>query len=134
MIQEFSHDPYSDERKNSAKDRNKVILDPSSQFLFWPLACGWALKSAQKYGKKGSGKRISKKVWNLLQEYFLEGNVNKSERHTAESMLARLKKNVEDSVIEEEEVPKLETIRNWISRYTSQHRQESAIVAQASKI
>ncbi|EXX62066.1 hypothetical protein RirG_165260 [Rhizophagus irregularis DAOM 197198w] len=129
-----SHDPYSDERKNSAKDRNKVILDPSSQFLFWPLACGWALKSAQKYGKKGSGKRISKKVWNLLQEYFLEGNVNKSERHTAESMLAQLKKNVEDGVIEEEEVPKLETIRNWISRYTSQHRQESAIVAQASKI
>ncbi|POG58624.1 hypothetical protein GLOIN_2v1790148 [Rhizophagus irregularis DAOM 181602=DAOM 197198] len=122
------------ERKNSAKDRNKVILDPSLQFLFWPLACGWALKSAQKYGKKGSGKRISKKVWNLLQEYFLEGNVNKSERHTAESMLARLKKNVEDGVIEEEEVPKLETIRNWISRYTSQHRQESAIVAQASKI
>ena len=94
----------------------------------------WALKSAQKYGKKGSGKRISKKVWNLLQEYFLEGNVNKSERHTAESMLAQLKKNVEDGVIEEEEVPKLETIRNWISRYTSQHRQESAIVAQASKI
>ncbi|UZO01314.1 uncharacterized protein OCT59_012415 [Rhizophagus irregularis] len=130
----FTHDPYSDERKNSAKDRNKVILDPSLQFLFWPLACGWALKSAQKYGKKGSGKRISKKVWNLLQEYFLEGNVNKSERHTAESMLARLKKNVEDGVIEEEEVPKLETIRNWISRYTSQHRQESAIVAQASKI
>ncbi|PKB96574.1 hypothetical protein RhiirA5_434607 [Rhizophagus irregularis] len=102
--------------------------------LFWPLTCGWALKSAQKYGKKGSGKRISKKVWNLLQEYFLEGNVNKSERHTAESMLARLKKNVEDGVIEEEEVPKLETIRNWISRYTSQHHQELAIVAQASKI
>ncbi|RGB21662.1 hypothetical protein C1646_822859 [Rhizophagus diaphanus] len=46
------------------------------------------------------------------------GNVNKSERHTAESMLAQLKKNVEDGVIEEE-VPKLETIRNWISRYTS---------------
>ncbi|RHZ75713.1 hypothetical protein Glove_212g155 [Diversispora epigaea] len=45
------------------------------------------------------GKRISKKVWNLLQEYFLK-----------------------------EEIPKLETIRNWISRYASQHRQEAAIV------
>ncbi|CAB4375974.1 unnamed protein product [Rhizophagus irregularis] len=30
-----SHDPCSDKGKNSAKDRNKVILDPSSQFLFW---------------------------------------------------------------------------------------------------
>ena len=92
------------------------------------------LKSAQKYGKKGGGKRISKKVWNLLQGYFLEGNVNKSERHNAESMLTQLKQNVENGVIEEEEVPKLETIRNWISRYTSQHRQEAAIVAQTSKI
>jgi hypothetical protein len=102
--------------------------------LFWPLASGWALKSAQKFGRKGGGKRISKKVWNLLQGYFLEGNVNKSERHTAESMLAQLKKNVEDGVIEEEEVPKLETIRNWISRYTSQHRQEAAIVVQSSRM
>lgn len=88
----------------------------------------------QKFGKKGSGKRISKKVWNLLQGYFLEGNVNKSERHTAESMLVQLRQNVEDGVIEEEEVPKLETIRNWISRYTNQHRQESARVAQTSQI
>ena len=92
------------------------------------------MKSAQKYGKKGGGKRISKKVWNLLQGYFLEGNINKSERHTAESMLTQLKQNVENGVIEEEEIPKLETIRNWISRYTSQHRQEAAIVAQTSKI
>ena len=100
----------------------------------WPLSCGWALKSAQKYEKKRGGKRIFKKVWNFLQGYFLEGNVNKSERHTAESMLTQLKQNVENGVIEEEEVLKLETIRNWISRYTSQHHQEAAIVAQTSKI
>ena len=65
--------------------------------------------------KRGISK---KKVWNLLQGYFLEGNVNKSERHTAESMHVQLKQNVEDGAIEEE-IPKLETIRNWISRYTS---------------
>jgi hypothetical protein len=92
------------------------------------------LKSAQKFGKRGGGKRISKRVWNLLQEYFLEGNVNKSQRHTAESMLAQLKQNVKDGVIEEEEVPKLDTIKNWISRYTNQHRQEAAKVAQTSKL
>ena len=111
-----------------------TYLDYSAEFLLWLLACGWALKSAQKYGKKGGGKRISKKVWNLLQEYFLEGNVNKSERHTAQSMLAQLKQNVERGVIEEDEVPKLETISNWISRYASQHRQEAAeAVARAQK-
>ena len=83
--------------------------------------------------KKGS-KRISKKVWNLLQGYFLEGNINKSERHIAESILTQLKQNVKNGVIEKEEIPKLETIRNWIFRYTSQHCQEAAIVAQTFKI
>ncbi|RHZ61419.1 hypothetical protein Glove_347g11 [Diversispora epigaea] len=72
--------------KNFSKNKNKSIIDPSSQFSLWSLICGWALKSMQKYGKKGGGKHISKKVWNLLQEYFLEGNIDKSERHTAESM------------------------------------------------
>ncbi|GES73513.1 hypothetical protein GLOIN_2v1880126 [Rhizophagus clarus] len=128
-----SYDLYSDKGKNLIRDGNKVTLNPSSQFLFWPLACRWVLKSAQKFGRKGGGKHISKKVWNLLQKYFLEGNVNKSERHTAESMLTQLKKNVEDGVIEEEKVPKLETIRNWISRYASQHCQEAAIVVQVSR-
>ena len=37
-------------------------------------------------------------------------------------------------MIEEDEVPKLETISNWISRYASQHRQEAAkAVAWAQK-
>ncbi|RHZ83394.1 hypothetical protein Glove_95g8 [Diversispora epigaea] len=56
----------------------------------------------QKYGKKGGGKRISKKVWNLLQEYFLE----------AESMFFQLKQCAENGIIDKEEIPKLETIRN----------------------
>ncbi|CAG8655955.1 36576_t:CDS:2 [Gigaspora margarita] len=42
-----------------------------------------ALKSKQKYGKKGTGKHISKKVWKLLECYFLEGDVDKSKRFTA---------------------------------------------------
>lgn len=49
-------------------------------------------------------------------------------------MLTQLRQNAENGVIEEEEIPKLETIRNWISRYTSQHRQEAAIVSQTSKL
>ncbi|CAG8843347.1 3487_t:CDS:1, partial [Gigaspora margarita] len=47
--------------------------------------------------------------------YFLEGNVNKNERHTAKSMLTQLKQCVENGVIEKDEVPKLETIQNWIA-------------------
>ncbi|CAG8849051.1 39969_t:CDS:2, partial [Gigaspora margarita] len=113
---------------------SKPILNSSFQFFLWPLASGWALKSSQKYGKKGCGKRISKKVWNLLEGYFLEGNVNKSERHTAKSMLTQLRQCVENGIVEKNEVPKLETIQNWISHYASQHRQDTAeIIARARK-
>ncbi|RIB27923.1 hypothetical protein C2G38_2137580 [Gigaspora rosea] len=115
-----------------AKETLEKTLVYSSRFFLWPLASGWALKSSQKYGKKGCGKRISKKVWNLLEVYFLEGNVNKSERHTAESMLTQLRQCIENGEIEKNEVLKLETIQNWISRYASQHRQEAAeIIARA---
>jgi hypothetical protein len=37
-----------------------AIADPTPTYIFWDP--GWALKSAQKYGKKGGGKHISKKV------------------------------------------------------------------------
>ncbi|GES80407.1 hypothetical protein GLOIN_2v1790148 [Rhizophagus clarus] len=60
-----------------------------------------------------------------------EDNINKSERHTAESMLIQLKKNAKDRMIEEKEVLKLKIIRNWVSHYASQYCQEAAIVVQA---
>ncbi|CAG8853675.1 7714_t:CDS:1, partial [Gigaspora margarita] len=50
-----------------------------------------ALKSRQKYGKKGTRKHISKKVWNLLEGYFLKEDIDKSKRFTATSMLECLK-------------------------------------------
>ncbi|CAG8726937.1 6965_t:CDS:1, partial [Racocetra fulgida] len=80
----------------------------------------------QKYGKKGTGKRISKKVWKLLEEYFLEGDVDKSKRFTATSMLECLKRKVEEGELGDDEIPKLQTIQGWIARYSAQHRQKMA--------
>ena len=98
----------------------------SNSFHEFPLESGWALKSKQKYGKKGGGKRISKRVWKLLEEYFLEGDVDKSKRLTATTMLESLRKKVEEGELDEEEIPKLQTIQGWISRYSAQHRQKMA--------
>ncbi|CAG8722290.1 2157_t:CDS:1, partial [Cetraspora pellucida] len=42
-----------------------------SNIINFPLPSGWALKEKQKYGKKGAGKRITKKVRTILEEYFL---------------------------------------------------------------
>ncbi|CAG8757932.1 15530_t:CDS:1, partial [Rhizophagus irregularis] len=56
----------------------------------------WIGVKKQKYGKKGGGKRISKRVWKLLEEYFLEGDVDKSKRFTATTMLENLRNKVEE--------------------------------------
>src|SRR5436305_13287744 len=67
-----------------------VELENSNQLpvhmLDFTLSSGWALKEKQKFGKKGGGKRISKNVISYLEAYFLAGDVNKSEKYTAQEM------------------------------------------------
>ncbi|PKY46438.1 hypothetical protein RhiirA4_420645 [Rhizophagus irregularis] len=111
---EMIQDDISENQENQ-----NIIWNSTYEF---PLESGWALKSKQKYGKKGGGKRISKRVWKLLEEYFLEGDVDKSKRFTATTMLENLRNKVEERELDEEEIPKLQTIQGWISRYSAQHR------------
>ncbi|CAG8809850.1 10783_t:CDS:2, partial [Gigaspora margarita] len=92
----------------------------------FPLNLGWALKINQKFGKKGVGKRISPKIRLLLEGYFLAGNINKSDRYTAEDMHNELVQRAKDGEIKIKEVPKVTTIQNWISCYTQEHRQKAA--------
>ncbi|RHZ48651.1 hypothetical protein Glove_543g11 [Diversispora epigaea] len=47
----------------------------------FPLSSGWATKEVQKYGKKGGGKRIKKRISTILEQYFLAGNVDKTIDH-----------------------------------------------------
>ena len=83
--------------------------------LDFALSSGWVLKENQKFGKKGGGKRISKNVISYLEAYFLAGDINKSEKYTAQEMHNELKGLVEEGVLEEEEIPKVSTISNWIA-------------------
>ncbi|POG72525.1 hypothetical protein GLOIN_2v1875076 [Rhizophagus irregularis DAOM 181602=DAOM 197198] len=118
---EMIQDDISENQENQ-----NIIWNSTYEF---PLESGWALKSKQKYGKKGGGKRISKRVWKLLEEYFLEGDVDKSKRFTATIMLENLRNKVEERELDEEEIPKLQTIQGWISRYSAQHRQKMAEIS-----
>ena len=90
------------------------------------LSSGWALKERQRFGKKGGGKRISKHVITYLEAYFLAGDINKSEKYTAQEMYNELKELAEEGILEEEEIPKVSTISNWITRYAQAHRKEKA--------
>ncbi|RIB03488.1 hypothetical protein C2G38_2224882 [Gigaspora rosea] len=71
---------------------------------FFHLESGWALKSKQKS----------------------EGDVDKSKRFTAASMLECLKSKVEEGELDKDEIPKLQTIQGWIARYSAQHHQKIA--------
>jgi hypothetical protein len=92
----------------------------------FPLPPGWALKENQKYGKKGSGKRIAKQIVEILQSLFLAGNANKSERSSAKDMLNILIEMADRGEIDHEKIPKEVTIQNWISRYAAALRKASA--------
>ena len=88
----------------------------------FPLNSGWALKANQKFGKRGIGKRISLEIRVLLEGYFLAGNVNKSDRYTAQDMYDELVQYAQEGEIKMEEIPKVATIQNWISRYIREHK------------
>ncbi|RHZ55139.1 hypothetical protein Glove_420g6 [Diversispora epigaea] len=92
----------------------------------FPLQLGWALKQNQKFGKKGAGKRMSIRIRTLLEGFFLAGNVNKSNHYTANDMYKELIKCAQEGEVDNEEVPKVGTIQNWINKMTRVHREEAA--------
>jgi hypothetical protein len=92
----------------------------------FPLTIGWALKEVQKYGKKGGGKHMKKRIILILEQCFLAGNIDKSCRMNAQEMLNMLKLKVEEGELENSDLPKLPTIQGWITRYTAQLRERNA--------
>lgn len=109
-----------------ASNTNTASDEISAYTLDFALPSGWALKERQKFGKKGGGKRISKNVIPYLEAYFLAGDVDKSEKYTAQEMYNELKELVKEGILEEEEIPKVSTIGNWITRYAQAHRKIQA--------
>ncbi|PKK56838.1 hypothetical protein RhiirC2_799202 [Rhizophagus irregularis] len=92
----------------------------------YPLQIGWALKENQKFGKKGAGKRMTNQVRALLEGYFMAGNADKSNRYTAQNMQRELEKCAQEGEIDKDDVSKVITIQNWISKTTREHREEAA--------
>ena len=87
---------------------------------------GWALKENQKFGNKGGGTKFSKKTVTILQGFFHAGNVDKSDRYTAQDMHSELMKMTEDDEINQESIPKIESIQSWIARYAAAYKTEAS--------
>ncbi len=86
---------------------------------------GWALKSNQKLGGKGKGKRMKKQVKELLKSFFLNGNLNQKDKMLAKDMYNELLKFVESGELEAEDIPKITTIQNWISTYARTFKEQA---------
>ncbi|CAB4400974.1 unnamed protein product [Rhizophagus irregularis] len=96
---------------NSFNSEEEIDIDQK-----FPLAKRWALKGNQKLGERG-GKRMKKEVKALLELFFLNGNCRSEDRMNAQSMRDKLLKHVEAGEFEEEDIPKVNTIQNWINTY-----------------
>ncbi|CAB4493632.1 unnamed protein product [Rhizophagus irregularis] len=99
----------------------------------FPLLCGWALKHNQKYGKKGSGKRIAPQVMALLERFFLEGNVHKNRRMNGYNMRDKLVEKQESGELARDiEIPEVSSINNWIARFAVKSKKNLSEQAIAS--
>lgn len=87
---------------------------------------GWALKNKQKYGIRGGGKRMTKKIKSYLEGYFLAGNINKTDRMTAKEMVSQLHILANEGEIQVENIPEVATVANWIKRYAANLKKSSA--------
>ena len=85
----------------------------------------WALKSNQKLGGKGKGKRMKKQVKELLKSFFLNGNLNQNDKMSAKDMYNELLIFVESGELEADDVPKIATIQNWISAYARTFKEQA---------
>src|SRR5438874_2332261 len=94
---------------------------------------GWALRNNQKYGKKGSGKRMTAIVKAYLEGYFLAGNVNKTDRMSAKDIVIQLQNLAKEGEIQFDDVPEIKTVEGWIARFSSSLRKEYAAQRVAEK-
>ena len=100
--------------------------DDLKSLLYEKLTPGFALKSSQKFGKKGGSKRLDIKVVEKLKEMFLAGNIDKSNKFSPEDMLNNLKTSVEDCELETDNIPTLPQIKSWITRFNQYHKKHAA--------
>lgn len=69
---------------------------------------------------------MSIQITNLLESFFLAGEVDRTKRYTAETMLEELNVMVEEGQVDRSEVPKLQTIRGWITSYAAAFKKKNA--------
>ncbi|CAB4442453.1 unnamed protein product [Rhizophagus irregularis] len=103
---------------------NNRSLETKSQQTF---TSGWALKENEKTRQRGPVKRISPQVKYLLESMFHTGTANPRQKLNAQQMHEELLKRAELGEIEENDIPKVTTITNWISTFSRKWKEAMAL-------
>ncbi|GBB93180.1 hypothetical protein RclHR1_21260001 [Rhizophagus clarus] len=115
------------------KENQTEMIEILENEMAFPLLCGWALKHNQKYGKKGSGKRIAPQVIALLERFFLDGNVHKNRRMNMNNMRDKLVEKQESGELAHNiEISEVSSINNWIARFAAKSKKNLSEQAIAS--
>ena len=100
-----------------------VSFDNNSHDVF---VSGWALKSNKNY-KREPWKRIPKSVKHLLENMFHTGTANPNNKFSAQQMHEELVRRVQFGELDENDVPKVSTIQNWITGFSRKWKEIMAI-------
>ncbi|RHZ54903.1 hypothetical protein Glove_421g102 [Diversispora epigaea] len=87
---------------------------------------GWALNS-NKNSKKEPWKQIKKNVKHILENMFHTGTANPNHKFSAQQMHEELIRLVQFGELEENDIPKISTIQNWITGFSRKWKEVMAI-------
>ncbi|CAB4375882.1 unnamed protein product [Rhizophagus irregularis] len=93
------------------------VIGSSKKQIHDVFVSGWALKSNKNY-KRESWKRISKSAKHLLENMFHTGTANPNNKFSAQQMYEELVRHVQLGELDENDVPKISTIQNWITGFS----------------
>uniref|UniRef100_U9UH23 Uncharacterized protein n=1 Tax=Rhizophagus irregularis (strain DAOM 181602 / DAOM 197198 / MUCL 43194) TaxID=747089 RepID=U9UH23_RHIID len=102
------------------------VIGSSKKQIHDVFVSGWALKSNKNY-KRESWKRISKSAKHLLENMFHTGTANPNNKFSAQQMYEELVRRVQLGELDENDVPKISTIQNWITGFSRKWKEIMAI-------
>ncbi|CAB4407967.1 unnamed protein product [Rhizophagus irregularis] len=102
------------------------IVGSSRKQIHDVFVSGWALKSNKNH-KREPWKRISKSAKHLLENMFHTGTANPNNKFSAQQMYEELVRRVQLGELDENDVPKISTIQNWITGFSRKWKEIMAI-------
>ncbi|CAG8685770.1 13891_t:CDS:2, partial [Gigaspora rosea] len=83
-----------------------------------PHIQSWALAENKKNNQKEPWKRMTKQIRSLLENMFYAGTVDNNNKISGEEMYEKLLKRAQRDEFDQNDIPKVSTINNWIATFS----------------